>query len=74
MSTKRTKAEQLQRNAERLDGREEARPKESEINFQRSEPASGNTGMKTLQERIRLRAYGLFEARGPQRESLHPRY
>jgi len=64
MSKKRTKAEQLQRNVERLDGREEVRPEESEINGQRSEPASGNTGVKTLQERIQLRAYELFEARG----------
>jgi Protein of unknown function (DUF2934) len=63
MAKKHTKAERLQSNAERLDRREEA-SRESEINDQRSELASGNTDVRTLEERVRLRAYELFEARG----------
>ena len=57
MAKKRTKTDKLQRNVERLATRDEAR-REFQINDKRSE------GVKTLQERIRLRAYELFEARG----------
>jgi hypothetical protein len=64
MAEKRTKADKMQRNVERLATRDEAR-RESQINEQRSEAA----GATELEERIRLRAYELYDARG--REDGH---
>ena len=70
MAEKRTKADKWQRNAERLEEHEDAR-RESEINYQRSEPTSGITDAKTLEEQIRLRAYEFFEARGREHGHDH---
>jgi len=66
MAEKRTKADKLQRNVERLDKREEGRPEESEIKDNQSELARTVLDPAALQEKIRLRAYELFEARGRQ--------
>jgi hypothetical protein len=60
---KRTEADKLQRNVERLATRDEAR-RESDINDKRSEPPSTVPGAPQLEEQIRLRAEELYEARG----------
>jgi hypothetical protein len=59
MSKKRTKSDQSQRNAERLENRYEA-DLEPEANVTRQEP----TAAIGLEEQIRRRAYELYEARG----------
>ena len=63
MAKKRTKADKLQRNVERLATRDEAR-RESQINDKRSEPISEIPDPTEREEQIRLRAYALYEARG----------
>ena len=68
MAKKRTKADKLQRNVERLATRDDARP-ESQINDKRSEPISKIPDPTEREEQIRLRAYALYEARG--REDGH---
>jgi hypothetical protein len=68
MAKKRTKADKLQRNVERLATRDEAR-RESEINDKRSEQPRTTPDPTLLEERIRRRAYALYEARG--REGGH---
>jgi hypothetical protein len=68
---RRTKTHKLQRNVERLATRDEAL-RESEINDQRFEPPSAVPSAPQLEERIRLRAYALHEARG--REDGHDLY
>ena len=55
MAQKRTKADTLQRNVERLEGRDEARREIVDINEKRRE---------LLEEQIRQRAHELYEARG----------
>jgi hypothetical protein len=70
MAEKRTKADKLQRNVERLATRDEAR-RESQINGKRCELTSKTPDPTALEERIRLRAYELYEARG--REHGHDR-
>ena len=68
MAKKRTKADKLQRNVERLATRDDAR-RESQINDKRSEPISKIPDPTEREEQIRLRAYALYEARG--REDGH---
>jgi len=63
MAKKRTKADNLQRNVERLATRDDAR-RESQINDKRSEPISKIPDPTEREEQIRLRAYALYEARG----------
>jgi Protein of unknown function (DUF2934) len=63
MAEKRTKADKLQRNVERLATRDAAH-RESEINDKRSEPASKILDPTQLEDQIRRRAYELYEARG----------
>jgi hypothetical protein len=58
MSEKRTKFDKLQRNVERLATRDEARR-------EKSEPISTIPDL-AIEEKIRLRAYQLYEARGRQ--------
>ncbi len=67
MAKKRTKADKLQQNAERLDTRREA----FEIETQHSEPAVNKTDVSMLDEQIRQRAHQLYEERG--REDGHDR-
>ena len=70
MAQKRTKADKLQRNVERLDARDDTR-REPEIKENQSEPARTISDPADLEERIRVRAYELYEARG--RENGHDR-
>ena len=70
MAQKRTKADKLQRNVERLETRDDAR-REPEIKENQSEPAGAISDPAELEERIRVRAYELYEARG--REPGHDR-
>lgn len=63
MAKKRTKADKLQFNVERLEKRDDAR-RESEINDMRSEPISTIPDPAELANLIHRRAYELFEARG----------
>lgn len=63
MAKKRTKADKLQFNVERLEKRDDAR-RESEINDTRSEPISTIPDPAELANLIHRRAYELFEARG----------
>ncbi len=65
MAKKRTKADRLQRNVERLAARDEAWRERSETSDQRSEPSS--TSSPTIEEQIRRRAHELYEARGRER-------
>jgi hypothetical protein len=65
MSEKRTKADRLQRNVERLAKRDEACREKSAINDQRSE-LTRTTPSPTSEEQIRLRAYELYEKRGKE--------
>jgi len=65
VARKRTKAEKLQRNVERLATRDEAR-RESQINDKRSEPTSKIPDPAQLEEQIRRLAYDLYEAHGRQ--------
>ena len=64
MSKKRTKADRLQRNVERLEKRDDARPEKSEIDDQHLEPTSTVPAVPQLEEQIRQRAYELYEERG----------
>lgn len=68
MAKKRTKADTLQRNVERLATRDEACREKSAITEQRSEPTRTTPGSRN-EEEIRLRAHELYEARG--REDGH---
>ncbi len=68
MSEKRTKADKLQRNVERLANRDEAFREKFTINEQRSEPTC-TTPSPPSEEQIRLRAYELYQTRG--REDGH---
>jgi len=63
MAKKRTKADKLQRNVERLATRDDAH-RESQINDKSSEPISKIPDPTEREEQIRLRAYALYEARG----------
>jgi hypothetical protein len=63
MAQKRTKADKLQRNVERLEARDDAR-REPEIRENQSESARAISDPTELEERIRVRAYELYEARG----------
>ena len=63
MAKKRTKAETLQRNVERLATRDAAH-RESAMNNKRSEPASEILDPAQLKDRIRRRAYEIYEERG----------
>jgi Protein of unknown function (DUF2934) len=63
MAEKRTKADKLQRNVERLATRDAAH-RESEINDKRSEPAGKILDPTQLEDQIRCRAYELYEERG----------
>ena len=65
MAKKRSKADKVQRNVERLATRDAAR-RESAFNDKRSEPASKILDPAQLEDQIRRRAYELFEARGRQ--------
>ena len=60
MAEKRTKAEKLQCNIERLEKRDEARREIIDINEKRQALAA------LLEEQIRQRAHQLYEARGRQ--------
>ncbi len=70
MAQKHTKADKLQRNVERLEARDHA-SREPEIKENQSEPARAISNPAELEERIRVRAYQLYEARG--REDGHDR-
>lgn len=61
MGKKRTKADKLQRNVERLEKLDARR--ESEINDKRSDPTR-KTADPAIEEQIRIRAYEIYEARG----------
>ena len=64
MAKKRTKADKLQLNVEQLARRDEAYREKSAITDQGSEAAIPVPEHIQLEERIRLRAYDLYEARG----------
>ena len=69
MAKKRTKADRLQHNVERLARRDEAWRERSAISDQRSGPNRTISDPAQLEEQVRLRAYELYEARG--RENGH---
>ena len=70
MAEKRTKADKLQRNVERLEERDDA-GRESQINDKHSGPPRITPDAIELEEQIHRRAYELYEARG--REHGHDR-
>jgi Protein of unknown function (DUF2934) len=67
VAEKRTKADKLQRNVERLATRDAAH-RESKINDKRSEPASKILDPTQLENQIRRLAYEIYEERGREHD------
>ena len=63
MAQKRTKADKLPRNLERLEARDGSR-REPEIEKNQSEPDHAISGPADLEGPIRVRAHELYEVRG----------